>query len=77
MIEGIEVLGLGPGLELPLLLLLIIVILFGAKKIPELARNLGRARAEYDRGRKQVEKEIREEFARPQHQEADIDKRSG
>lgn len=44
---------------------LVVVILFfgGAKKIPEFAQNLGRARGEYERGRLEVEKQIASERA--------------
>ena len=41
-------LGLGPG-EWGIVLL-IIVLFFGAAKIPELARSLGRAKGEFERG---------------------------
>jgi TatA/E family protein of Tat protein translocase len=42
------------------LVLIVVVILFfgGAKKIPEFAQNLGRARGEYERGRMEVEKQM-------------------
>lgn len=44
---------------------LVVVILFfgGAKKIPEFAQNLGRARGEYERGRLEVQKQIESERA--------------
>ena len=38
----------------------VLLLLFGAKKIPELAKNLGRATGEFQRGKMEVEKEIRE-----------------
>ena len=40
----------GVGLQEILLILLIFVILFGGKKIPELARGLGRGVSEFKRG---------------------------
>ena len=48
------------GPELIIILLAIVVLLFGAKKIPEFARSLGKASAEFRRGKMIVEKEIRE-----------------
>jgi sec-independent protein translocase protein TatA len=36
-----------------LIVLLVIVILFGAKKLPELARSLGRSSSEFKRGLKE------------------------
>jgi sec-independent protein translocase protein TatA len=39
------------GLEWPIVILVIVLLLFGAKKIPEFARNLGRAVGEFRRGR--------------------------
>lgn len=44
-----------------LVLLIVILVLFGgAKKIPELARGLGRAAGEFRRGQIEVEKELQE-----------------
>ena len=43
-----EILGLGTT-EI-LLILLIVIVFFGAAKIPQLARSLGRAKGEFERG---------------------------
>ena len=43
-----------------ILIVLVILLLFGAKKIPELARGLGKGMSEFERGLKDVEKEIKE-----------------
>jgi sec-independent protein translocase protein TatA len=43
-----------------ILILLVILLLFGAKKIPELARGLGKGMSEFKRGLKDVEKDIKE-----------------
>ncbi len=48
------------GMEWIIVIVVIVLLLFGAKKIPELARSIGRARAEFTRGQAMVEKEIRE-----------------
>ncbi len=48
------------GPEIIIIILAVVVLLFGAKKIPEFARNLGRAQAEFKRGKLMVEKEIRD-----------------
>lgn len=50
--------GLGP-VELGVILL-IVVLLFGAKKIPDLARASGEAMGEFKKGRKEIESEIEE-----------------
>jgi sec-independent protein translocase protein TatA len=47
-------------MEWIIVIIVIVLLLFGAKKIPELARSMGRARAEFSRGQSMVEKEIRE-----------------
>lgn len=47
--------GLGPG-EL-MLVVGAIVLLFGAKKLPEFARSLGKAKGEFKRGLDEEEKE--------------------
>ena len=42
-----------------ILILLVVLILFGAKKIPELARGLGKGMSEFKKGLKDVENEIK------------------
>jgi sec-independent protein translocase protein TatA len=46
--------------EILIMGLAVILLLFGAKKIPEFAKSLGRAKGEFERGKLEVEKEIRE-----------------
>lgn len=36
------------------------VLIFGAKKIPELARTFGKAKGEFEKGKIESEKELRE-----------------
>lgn len=47
------------GMEM-MIILLVAVLLFGANKLPELARSTGSAMGEFKKGREQVEREIRE-----------------
>ncbi len=42
-----------------ILILLVILLLFGAKKIPELARGIGKGMSEFKKGLKDVEEEIK------------------
>jgi sec-independent protein translocase protein TatA len=51
--------GLPGGPEL-IVILLIAVLLFGANKIPKLARSTGQAMGEFQKGRQQVEQELEE-----------------
>jgi sec-independent protein translocase protein TatA len=51
--------GLPGGPEL-LIVLLVLVLLFGANKIPKLARSTGQAMGEFRRGREEIEKELEE-----------------
>ena len=39
-----------PGLWQILLFIALVVVLFGAKKIPEIARSIGRAKGEFKKG---------------------------
>ncbi|MGI0045986.1 MAG: Sec-independent protein translocase subunit TatA/TatB [Nitrosotalea sp.] len=36
------------------------ILIFGAKKIPELARTFGKAKGEYEKGRIEADKELKE-----------------
>lgn len=58
------------GMEWIIIIVAAIIQLFGAKKVPEFARSLGKAKAEFERGKKMVEREIREE-----DYESDLDKK--
>ena len=40
-----------------LIVIIIVVLLFGAKKLPELARALGRAQAEFEKGKREFNRE--------------------
>lgn len=61
-----------PGtLELAVILL-IAVLLFGASKIPELARSTGQAMGEFQRGRQEIEEELEE-----MKDEASLDSNTG
>ena len=51
--------GLPGGPEL-VVILLIAVLLFGANKIPKLARSTGEAMGEFQKGREEVEQELEE-----------------
>jgi sec-independent protein translocase protein TatA len=51
--------GLPGGPEL-LVILLLVVLLFGANKLPKLARSSGQAMGEFKRGREQIESELTE-----------------
>lgn len=42
-----------------ILIVLVILLLFGAKKIPELARGIGKGMSEFKKGLKDVESEIK------------------
>lgn len=50
-------LGLPGGPEL-LIVLVVIVLLFGANRIPKLARSTGQAMGEFQRGREEIEEEL-------------------
>ncbi len=61
MIEPVIAFGLPVGPEV-LVILLIIVLLFGANKIPQLARSTGEAIGEFKKGREELEEEIQEDI---------------
>ena len=49
-----------PGLVQILICVAIIALFFGAKKIPELARSIGKAKGEFKKGLEDGEKELEE-----------------
>jgi sec-independent protein translocase protein TatA len=61
--------------EILIIVLVVVVLLFGAKKLPELARSIGRAKGEFDRGKMEIEREIRDEKAKDEKaEEKDVEK---
>ncbi len=44
-----------------ILILLIVLLLFGAKRLPEVARSVGKALGEFKKGTKETKKELDEE----------------
>ena len=53
------------GLEWIILLIIVaLLLLFGPSKLPEFARAIGRAWGEFRKGKMEVEREIRQEFAK-------------
>lgn len=67
MVQMIPLFGPVPGGMEMMVILLIAVLLFGANKIPKLARSTGEAMGEFKKGRQEVEEELQE------MQEGDID----
>ena len=49
------------GMEWIIIILVIVVIFFGAKKIPELARSMGRATSEFQKARVEAKKSLANE----------------
>src|SRR5215831_4134609 len=49
--------GVG-GFEWVIVIVIIVVLIFGVKKIPELARSFGKASSEYEKAKLQAKKEI-------------------
>ena len=48
-----------PGVpELLIIIVLAVLFIFGAKKIPELAKTLGKAKGEFEKGKLEGEKEL-------------------
>ena len=57
MVAPVLQIGL-PGTQEMMIILLIAVLLFGANKIPKLARSTGEAMGEFQKGREEVEQEL-------------------
>lgn len=48
------------GSEWIFIIIIAAIFIFGAKKIPELARTFGKARGEYEKGKVEGDKELKE-----------------
>lgn len=68
MFEYAPLFGPIPGGPELLVILVVVVFLFGANKIPELARASGQAIGEFQRGREEIEQEIRDAAATKQRE---------
>ncbi len=51
----------GIGWQEIVVIVLVVLLLFGARRIPELMRSLGRGVREFKEGMKEIEKDVREE----------------
>lgn len=67
--------GIPGGPEL-LIILAIAILLFGANKLPDLARSSGQAMGEFKKGRQEIETEIREAAASEPSSESTSDEPS-
>lgn len=48
------------GNEWIILIIIAVIFIFGAKKIPELAKTLGKAKGEFEKGKIEAEKELKD-----------------
>ena len=62
------------GLEWVIIILVIVVIFFGAKKIPELARSMGKATSEFQKARVEAKKTIGNESINKEKKEKSVDR---
>ena len=58
MMQGLANFIQGP--EIIIIIILAVVFIFGAKKIPELAKTFGKAKGEYEKGKIEGEKELKD-----------------
>ncbi|WP_313690863.1 Sec-independent protein translocase subunit TatA/TatB [Halorarum halobium] len=60
MLTTVPLFGAIPGGPEMLIILLVLVLLFGANKIPKLARSTGQAMGEFKKGREEIEDELQD-----------------
>ena len=48
------------GMEWMWIIVIVVVLIFGAKKIPELAKTLGKAKGDFEKGKFESEKDLKE-----------------
>ena len=62
---------LQPGLEIPMILVVgVVLLLFGSKKIPDLARSFGKARGEFKKGQEEIDAELKKPSEREKLEQA-------
>lgn len=61
-------------MEWIIIILIIVVIFFGAKKIPELARSMGKATSEFQRARMEAKKTLNNESTIQDKQQQSVDR---
>ena len=57
---GIQLANFIAGQEWIIVIVLAVILIFGAKKIPELAKTFGKARGEFEKGKIEGEKELKD-----------------
>ncbi|MCY4491838.1 MAG: twin-arginine translocase TatA/TatE family subunit [Thaumarchaeota archaeon] len=57
---GMNFAGFIAGQEWIFIIIIAVVLIFGAKKIPELAKTFGKAKGEYEKGKIEGEKELKD-----------------
>lgn len=62
------------GMEWIIIILVIVVIFFGAKKIPELARSMGRATSEFQKARVEAKRSLANETNNHEKAQQTIDR---
>ena len=62
------------GLEWVIIILVIVVIFFGAKKIPELARSMGKATSEFQKARMEAKKTIENGSTNEENEQRSVDR---
>ena len=61
-----------PGMQEMIVIFLIVLLLFGAKKIPELARGVGKGMGEFKKAKTEFEREIKNAMADEESSDEDI-----
>ena len=63
MAEILQALGFLQNIGLPelLVVLVIVLLLFGAKRLPEIARGLGKSIQEFKKGVKDIERDVKDD----------------
>jgi sec-independent protein translocase protein TatA len=65
--------GVG-GLEWVFIIIIVVVLFFGVKKIPEIARSVGRASSEYEKAKIQAKQELNQINTKDVTAESSIDR---
>ncbi|MGY5142119.1 MAG: Sec-independent protein translocase subunit TatA/TatB [Nitrosopumilus sp.] len=67
---GMNLVNFIAGQEWIFIIIIAVIFIFGAKKIPELAKTMGKAKGEFEKGKIEADKELKEFKGEPKDKDS-------